>query len=111
MTNEELAALSHINHEGWNSRVIDITFCRSEGKAGLLATLDRIAKEAEAAADDGIQLVVLSDRKDQRMTEYPSARCWRPGRFIITWSAKPSELGSGWWSKPVKPEKFITTVC
>ncbi|TWT83986.1 Ferredoxin-dependent glutamate synthase 1 [Planctomycetes bacterium CA13] len=62
LTNEEIAALKHVNFEGWNSRVIDITFDRSEGKAGLRRTLDRIAKEAEAAADEGIELVVLSDR-------------------------------------------------
>ena len=63
LTNEEIAALSHINYEGWHSRVIDITFDRKEGKAGLQSTLDRIAAEAEAAADEGIQLVILSDRK------------------------------------------------
>ncbi len=62
LTNEEVAALKHINHQGWQSRVIDITFDRSEGKAGLQNTLDRIAAEAEAAADEGFQLVVLSDR-------------------------------------------------
>ncbi len=62
LTNEEIAALKHINYEGWHSRVIDITFDRSEGKAGLQKTLDRIAQEAEAAADEGIQLVVLTDR-------------------------------------------------
>lgn len=62
LTNEEIAALKHINHKGWQSRVIDITFDRGEGKPGLQTTLDRIAKEAEAAADDEIELVVLSDR-------------------------------------------------
>ncbi|MEO1615988.1 MAG: glutamate synthase large subunit, partial [Planctomycetota bacterium] len=62
LTNEELAALAHINYQGWSSRVIDITFDRSEGKAGLQSTLDRICREAEAAADEGIQLVILSDR-------------------------------------------------
>ena len=62
LTNEEIAALKHINHQGWQSRVIDITFDRSEGKAGLQKTLDRIAAEAEAAADDEIELVVLTDR-------------------------------------------------
>ncbi|WP_153556442.1 glutamate synthase large subunit [Roseimaritima sediminicola] len=63
LTNEEVAALEHINYEGWRSRVIDITFDRGEGKAGFQATLSRIAAEAEAAADEGIQIVVLSDRK------------------------------------------------
>ena len=62
LTNEEIAALKHINHEGWHSRTIDITFDRDAGKVGLQSTLDRICKEAEAAADDGIQIVVLSDR-------------------------------------------------
>ncbi len=65
LTNEEVAALKHINHQGWQSQVIDITFDRGEGKAGLQKTLDRIATEAEAAADAGIELVVLSDREDQ----------------------------------------------
>ncbi|MFG0254288.1 MAG: glutamate synthase large subunit, partial [Rhodopirellula sp. JB053] len=63
LTNEEIAALKHINHQGWSSRTIDITFDRSEGKAGVQKTLDRICAEAEAACDEGIELVVLSDRK------------------------------------------------
>ena len=62
LTNEEVAALKHLNSKGWKSRVIDITFDRSEGKAGLQETLSRIAVEAEAAADEGIEMVVLSDR-------------------------------------------------
>ena len=62
VTNEEIAALKHLNHKGWQSRVIDITFDRSEGKAGLQKTLARISAEAEKAADAGIELVVLSDR-------------------------------------------------
>ncbi|EMI55367.1 glutamate synthase large subunit [Rhodopirellula sallentina] len=63
LTNEEIAALKHINHQGWSSRTIDITFDRSEGKAGVQKTLDRICAEAEAACDEGIELVVLSDRE------------------------------------------------
>ena len=63
LSNEELAALKHIDFEGWHSRVIDITFDRSEGKSGLRRTLERIAQEAEAAVDEGIQLVILSDRE------------------------------------------------
>ncbi|KAA1259691.1 Ferredoxin-dependent glutamate synthase 1 [Rubripirellula obstinata] len=63
LTNEEVAALKHINYTGWHSKTIDITFDRSEGKAGLQKTLDRICAEAEQAADEGIQIVVLSDRE------------------------------------------------
>jgi glutamate synthase (NADPH/NADH) large chain len=62
LTNEELAALCHIDHRGWKCRLIDITFPRSEGKSGLVAALDRICREAEEAIDDGYSLVVLSDR-------------------------------------------------
>ncbi len=62
LTNEEIASLKKIDHQGWTSRVIDITYDRREGKDGLKAALDRISSEAELAADEGIQLVVLSDR-------------------------------------------------
>src|SRR6056297_2659984 len=69
LTNEELASLKHINHQGWKSQEIDITFDRGEGKAGLRRALERIASEAEAAVDAGLQLIVLSDRavSDQRV--------------------------------------------
>ncbi len=80
ITNEELAALRHINHAGWSSRVIDITFDRSLGKAGLQQTLTRIAEEAEAAADAGIQVVVLSDRAiSQDRVPVSFAACRRCG--------------------------------
>jgi glutamate synthase (NADPH/NADH) large chain len=62
LTNEEIAALKHINYKGWESATIDITFDRSEGKTGVQKTLDRICQEAEAACDAGIELLVLSDR-------------------------------------------------
>ena len=62
LSNEELAALKHMDHRGWKSQTIDITFERSEGKDGLLNALDRICAEAEQAIKDGFSLVVLSDR-------------------------------------------------
>lgn len=64
ISNEEIAALKHINqHSTWRSQIIDITFDRSLGKKGLLETLTRIAAESEAAADAGIELLILSDRE------------------------------------------------
>ena len=63
LTNEELAALRHINHRGWKARTIDITFSRSEGKTGLQDALDRICTESEKAIDEGYSLIVLSDRE------------------------------------------------
>ena len=62
LSNEELAALKHMDHRGWKSKVIDITFPVSSGKDGLVAALDRICAEASAAIADGYSLVVLSDR-------------------------------------------------
>lgn len=62
LTNEELEAIKHMSDRGWKTANIDITFERSEGKAGLVKTLDRICKEAEQAIDQGYTMVVLSDR-------------------------------------------------
>jgi glutamate synthase (NADPH/NADH) large chain len=62
LTNEELAALKHLDHRGWTSRVIDITFPKGSGRAGLIEALDRICEEASAAIRDGHSMVVLSDR-------------------------------------------------
>ncbi len=62
LTNEELAALKHIDHRGWRAKTIDITFPRTDGAAGLDKTLDRICAEAHAAIDEGYSLVVLTDR-------------------------------------------------
>jgi len=62
LTNEELTALKHLNHRGWRTKTIDITYARSEAEEGLVAALDRICAEAEGAIDDGFSLVALSDR-------------------------------------------------
>ncbi len=63
LTNEELAAIQHMQHRGWKTRTIDITYPVEEGVKGLTAALDRICREAEAAIDEGDSLVILSDRK------------------------------------------------
>ena len=62
LSNEELAALKHMDHRGWRSRTIDITFKQGTGRDGLVAALDRICAEASGAIADGYSLVVLSDR-------------------------------------------------
>ncbi len=62
LTNEELAALKHIDHRGWSSQTIDITYGVGDADAGIVPTLDRICREAEAAIDAGHSLLVLSDR-------------------------------------------------
>ena len=62
LSNQELASLQNMDHRGWRTRTIDVTYPRSEGKTGLLAALDRICSEAEAAIDDSYSLIILSDR-------------------------------------------------
>tara|TARA_R110002073_G_scaffold2548_11_gene16752 strand:+ start:730 stop:5298 length:4569 start_codon:yes stop_codon:yes gene_type:complete len=62
LSNEELSALKHMDYRGWHSASIDITFDSSEGKAGMLAALDRICTEASAAISAGKSLLILSDR-------------------------------------------------
>ncbi len=62
LSNEELAALKHMDHRGWKTRTIDITWPRDEGPQGLTRALDRICREAEEAIDQGYSLILLSDR-------------------------------------------------
>ncbi len=62
LTNDEVTALKTIRERGWRSKVIDITWARSEGAEGLQPALERIRRAAEQAVDDGYSLVVLTDR-------------------------------------------------
>jgi len=62
LSNEEMASLRHINHKGWRSKVIDITFDKSEGTSGQYSTLNRVCAESSQAIVDGYSLLILSDR-------------------------------------------------
>ncbi len=62
ISNEELAAIKDMDTRGWRTRVIDATWPKSEREAGMVAAIDRICAEAEAAIDDGYTIVILSDR-------------------------------------------------
>ena len=62
LTNEQLSALINSDVEGWKTKVLDITYPKAEGEAGLEKALDRVAAEAEKALSAGYSLVVLSDR-------------------------------------------------
>lgn len=59
----DLEVLKHTTHRGWRTKVIDITYPVEDGPGGLLKTLNRVNNEANAAARDGYQLLVLSDRR------------------------------------------------
>ena len=62
LSNEELAAIKHLDYRGWKTATIDITFPAGSGKAGLETALDRISADASRAIEDGYSLIVLSDR-------------------------------------------------
>ncbi|MDN5938778.1 MAG: glutamate synthase large subunit, partial [Salinisphaera sp.] len=62
LTNEQIAALKHLDYRNWATKTIDITWPQAERAAGLPAALDRICAEAERAIDDGYELVILTDR-------------------------------------------------
>ncbi len=71
LRNEELARLVEIDHRGWRSRLIDITYPApaeypAEGGPAhadeLDRVLERIAREAQEAILEGYTLIVLSDR-------------------------------------------------
>ncbi len=62
LSNEQLAAIKHLDYRGWRTATIDITFPTGSGEAGLGAALDRICAEAEQAIADGYSLILVSDR-------------------------------------------------
>ena len=66
LTNDQLERIKHMNHRGWRSKTVDITFPRDDGLKGFQKALDRIAAESEQAIADGYSLVVLSDREASR---------------------------------------------
>ncbi|MAE66313.1 MAG: glutamate synthase large subunit [Phycisphaeraceae bacterium] len=62
LSSPQLGALRRMDHRGWRSKTIDVTWPRAEGAEGMLAALDRVCAEAEQAIDEGFALIVLSDR-------------------------------------------------
>ncbi|MEM7386995.1 MAG: glutamate synthase central domain-containing protein, partial [Verrucomicrobiota bacterium] len=56
----ELEALKNL--ENFPSRIIDTTWAVAEGPAGLQKAVKRIREEALKAIEDGVQIVILSDR-------------------------------------------------
>ena len=58
----QMAKIHSINERGWKSKLIDITFEKSEGEGGFMQALARICEEAEAAINEGCSLITLSDR-------------------------------------------------
>lgn len=94
LTNEELAALAHMTKRGWRTKMIDITYERSEGRAGLVRALDRVCQEAESAIDEGFTLVILSDRQvgPQRVAVSSLLACGSVHHHLVR-QAKRTRIG------------------
>eukprot|EP00127_Corallochytrium_limacisporum_P005293 Clim_evm24s202 gene=Clim_evmTU24s202 len=65
LSHNQLEAIKHASNvrSRYTSAVIDCTFPRVDGEAGISKALDRICKEAhDAAVDEEVQYLILSDR-------------------------------------------------
>ncbi|KAG0767350.1 hypothetical protein G6F62_003329 [Rhizopus arrhizus] len=61
---QELAAIKSMPsaYPSWKVQTIDITFAKSEGVQGYVNTLENICQQVSEAIQDGIKIIVLSDR-------------------------------------------------
>uniref|UniRef100_UPI0014793D12 putative glutamate synthase [NADPH] isoform X1 n=2 Tax=Osmia lignaria TaxID=473952 RepID=UPI0014793D12 len=59
----DLEVIKRTRYRGWKSKVIDATYPVEEGLSGLVNTLNRVSDEANQAAKEGYQFLVLSDRQ------------------------------------------------
>jgi len=62
LTNEELAKLRHVNQSGYKSITLPILFKPSEGEQGLGKAMDELYAAANRAIEQGINILILSDR-------------------------------------------------
>ncbi|MGO8931329.1 MAG: glutamate synthase large subunit [Limisphaerales bacterium] len=62
LTNEEFAKLKHIDLPGFKSVTCPILFRVSDGPTGLEKAMDDLCRKVSQAIQDGINVVVLSDR-------------------------------------------------
>lgn len=60
---KDLEVIKNTNYRGWRTKVIDITYPVEEGPQGLIKAINRVCNEANEAARQGYQLIVLSDRQ------------------------------------------------
>lgn len=59
----DIEVLKRTMYRGWRTKVVDMVYPTRHDSKGLLPALDRICSEACAAALDGYQMIILSDRK------------------------------------------------
>lgn len=64
LTIEEMNAMKNLKvaYSSWPSRTIDITYPTEQGLPGYKIALERVRSEAMQAIEDGIKVIILSDR-------------------------------------------------
>ena len=62
LTNEEFAKLQHIDQPGFKSVTLPILYKVDEGAEGLEKAMDELCEKASKAIDDGVNILILSDR-------------------------------------------------
>ena len=73
LTDEEFYKLVHVNHPWFRSRVFPIVYPVKEGGQGLEKALEKLFKDVDAAIQDGVNIIVLSDRMvDQNDAPIPA---------------------------------------
>src|SRR4051794_13167307 len=61
---EKIRAISEVGDGHFKSRTLDTTWPAEHGAAGLKEALDTLCVRAEAAVREGINIIILSDRRD-----------------------------------------------
>jgi glutamate synthase (NADPH/NADH) large chain/glutamate synthase (ferredoxin) len=62
LRNDELETLRNVSHDVFHSRTIDITWPAADGPEGLEVAIARCCAQAHGAIEDGINILILSDR-------------------------------------------------
>jgi glutamate synthase (ferredoxin) len=62
LSNEDLAKLKHIDESGFKSVTLPILFNPKDGVGGLETTMAAVCAQADRAVNDGINIIILSDR-------------------------------------------------
>ncbi len=93
--NSKLEQLRNLGPEvRFGSQTLSTTFAVAEGPAGLRVALDRLCAEAEAAADSGAGVLILSDRGvDEANAPIPSLLACAAVHHHLIRQAKRSKVG------------------
>jgi glutamate synthase (NADPH/NADH) large chain/glutamate synthase (ferredoxin) len=67
LLNRELETLRHVSHELFAARTIDIVWPVASGAAGMAQALERVCEQAHDAISAGVNIIVLSDRRLNRL--------------------------------------------